>query len=217
MEPVPSQKKIDPTKTIEKQYQMVSLNVETINTLDLYQNKILGIAQQGPSIVPTYNPGFKLIHFNLKNNRDNQSITMTQQTQYYMDIEKYNEEHDLRPDGNVKLEFDPSGCSTKSDYGLQEVSPSAITYWIRKAQKSGPKYKSNPIRKYFTCLEIHTSSYNDQIRLAKSTVTIVVIAVIIFFVGALYVVVSYIRKRPESANHYFEDENARLLRNGGGN
>lgn len=191
-----------------KNYTLLSLNFNTINTIDLYTNKVIGIVQQSPSIVPAYNPGFKLISFYTKEIEGSTTVVMNEQTQYYLDIETANSEHDLRPHGSrERLEFNSAGCSSKYDYEIEDFTPASLTFWMRKIQNLGHRFKHNPIRQYFICLEIHTSTFNDQMKLNPTIVkSVLLISGLLFVAGSMLIIKYGYANRQQSANNYFESQ-----------
>lgn len=151
--------------TKDLSYELVSINSQTINSLDLNmpRRRIVGLSQILPSIVPVYNPAFKVISFTI-NEQSNITI-MTDQSQYYLDLEDANEAYDRLPNPHTQLEFTASSCSSRVYFELEDYTPSSLTRWLIKVQAYGVRYKSNPIQRYFECLEVHTSNYSSQSRI----------------------------------------------------
>lgn len=150
-------------------YELISINSQTISDLDLNlpRRRIVGLSQILPSIVPVYNPAFKVISFT--SNEQSNITLMTDQSQYHLDLESANEAYDLSPNPSAQLSF-ISSCSSKYDFELQDYSPQSLTVWLKKVQAYGVRYKTNPIQRYFECLEVHTSNYFDQSRLKSKIV-----------------------------------------------
>ncbi len=200
----------DNAKVTPIRYELISLNAMTIPNIDLDNKDIVGVVQQSPSIVPVYNPGYKLITVASSNYAmDNaSSVYLSEQTQYYLDVERANEEHDFNPTAELG-DFSPKGCSSRTDFNLLDFTPESLTNWITQVQRQGMRFKKNPIRNYFMCMEIHTSDLDSQTRINNRVVAgILVAGAFMFIVG---MVVLFVFNRQLIHEHPSEAELERLL------
>ena len=175
-------------------YDLLSINVQTIQNVGLEKLNVLGTIQILPSLVPAYNPGFKMTTFSITEKEDQRTILMNDQVQYAVDLEQANEDFDSKTKPDGRLDYNVGSCSSKTDFELANWSPMAIKEWLGRIQKMSLRFKDNPIRKYFYCLEIRTSTYDDQIKIPLNLVWTVLSFSCFLFSFSLAFIVRYSRR-----------------------
>jgi hypothetical protein len=136
---------------------------------------VIGTMFTGPSIVPFFNPAFRIGTLKTSNG----SIVLDSHHQYYVNLTRQNQEYQ---NGFVNLtNFYESSCGTKK-WGLQSLEPSEWHHFLKKIQKK------RVASEYHDCATVHT---RVKISIAKEVITNGILFVTVVFVVGLLGVAFY--------------------------
>ncbi|KAJ3097328.1 Endopolyphosphatase [Phlyctochytrium planicorne] len=164
------------TNPRENPYHVQSLTPTSFSNIDLTVHTIASIMSTSASIVPAFNPGFRIgtIELNTTHHPEPSTpnppphtiytATLLSQSTYFADIIKANRKRDRLRMGDGKknelvLTFERS-CSTREDFGLQDMNPSTIEAWMGGIKLNARADIGKAMKKYARCIEVSVDLSN---------------------------------------------------------
>ncbi|KAJ3277302.1 Endopolyphosphatase [Borealophlyctis nickersoniae] len=181
-------------------FHFVALNTQTVRNIDKSTLSIVGAIYTGPSVVPAYNPGFRVGSLGTT-----PYPYIADHVQWYADIDKANRRHERDPDSNT-LKF-TEACHTHEDFALHNLTANAWSAWLERVQDSdGVKRRDEPVtgtqlwKRYKRCVVVNTekkakkSKGKNGLHLGTGLVWGILVASTIMFLGALIAFFAYVRR-----------------------
>ncbi|KAJ3128133.1 Endopolyphosphatase [Physocladia obscura] len=142
-------------------FRITTMLPTVIPSFDIKHWQIVAAAYTGSSIVPAFNPGYRIGTLEFVKQPDTTSnqwtIKLVKHVTAYLDLTTANKNGDTNA-----LKYKQS-CSTLDDFGMVELSPDELTAWLTQMQsafkreiwKSKPKNKKGAqiFRKYTKCID----------------------------------------------------------------
>ncbi|KAJ3075507.1 Endopolyphosphatase [Podochytrium sp. JEL0797] len=130
-------------------YTIDALLPSVIENFDLKNNEIVEVLFTGSSILPKFNPGYRVGVLQI--GAQNKSISLLNHWTMYLDLHRANA--NAQQDRNSPLEFAPS-CNTLVDYGMPDLSMKSVEEWMRVMQgKNGKKEGAKMLEMYNRCMQ----------------------------------------------------------------
>ncbi|KAJ3013679.1 UNVERIFIED_CONTAM: Endopolyphosphatase [Siphonaria sp. JEL0065] len=148
-------------------FRLTTLVPNIIKSFDLKNYKIIDAMYTGSSIVPAYNPGYRIGTLTFsplslpssatadKSPENGWTVSLTSHKTMYVNINKANKL--AAQNSSYELEYLPS-CDTQLDYGMQDLSGESIESWLGILQSAFPNSEKGTegaklLRRYTKCIE----------------------------------------------------------------
>ncbi|KAI8895675.1 Metallo-dependent phosphatase-like protein [Globomyces pollinis-pini] len=166
----------------------------------IQKQSMIGHFFTGPSIVPYYNPGFRLGSLNITQNE----IELIGHIQYYADLERLNKDHKVDPDDTNQPKnstfYNPT-CSTIDSFQMRKLNINGIRSFLSRIQTelSTPNLKNKPkstlLDSYGDCIKVQYQPANgvEHLKLDQWVIYTIVFAITVIFSVGIWIAIKGFR------------------------
>ncbi|KAJ3075509.1 Endopolyphosphatase [Podochytrium sp. JEL0797] len=115
-------------------FEITTLTPPNVKKFNLKASRIVSPLFTGSSILPVFNPGYRVGVLETQSSKHGDQVVLKQQWTMFLDLEKANRKAD--GDKNARVKYLPS-CDTLSDYGMPDLTGPKIESWVSSMQGDG--------------------------------------------------------------------------------